>query len=63
MANIQKVEWLINQYKELTTNDIQSYAGIHKSEVFRCARLLENDGVITRENAGGMGAETYFKKV
>ncbi len=63
MANIQKVEWLINHYKELTTNDIQSYAGIHKSEVFRCARLLENDGVITRENAGGMGAETYFKKV
>ncbi len=63
MANIQKVEWLINQYKELTTSDIQSYGGIDKSEVFRCARLLENDGIITRKNAGGMGAKTYFKKV
>ncbi len=61
MANIGKVEWLIKRYKEITTTEITSYTGMDRSEVFRCARLMQNDGVITRETAKGMGAVTVFK--
>jgi len=61
MANIDKVEWLINRYKEITTTDIQSYAGIHSTEVFRFTRLLQDEGLISREKGKGMGAVTVFK--
>ena len=59
--NIKKVEYVIKKYKEITTTEITSYTGMDKSEVFRCARLMQNDGVITRETAKGMGAVTVFK--
>ena len=61
--NIKKVEYVIKKYKEITTTEITSYTGMDKSEVFRCARLMQNDGVITRETAKGMGAVTVFKWV
>ena len=59
--NIKKVEYVIKKYKEITTTEITSYTGMDKSEVFRCARLMQNNGVITRETAKGMGAVTVFK--
>ena len=59
--NIKKVEYVIKKYKEITTTDIQSYAGMHSTEVFRFTRLLQDEGLISREKGRGMGAVTVFK--
>jgi hypothetical protein len=63
LSNIQKTEFVIKKFKVLTSLDLQLKAGICKGEVFRCARLLENDGVITRTTSKGLGGTTTFNYV
>ena len=60
LTNIQKAELVIREFKRITSFDLQAKAGMCKVEAFRCARLLENDGVITRESGKGMGGVTTF---
>lgn len=59
-TNVNKFERVIKTYMRLTSVEVCMYTGMASPEMFRCARKLQDLGVITRDTGKGMGGVTVF---